>query len=55
MKKLVVFIFFTLGISSLFAQEKYFSKTATVKFHSDSKMEKIEGTNSKSSTVSDVW
>ena len=42
MKKLVVFIFFTLGISSLFAQEKYFSKTATVKFHSDSKMEKIQ-------------
>lgn len=54
MKKLVVFMFFTLGIGSLFAQEKYFSKTATVKFHSDSKMEKIEGTNSKSSTVIDA-
>ena len=54
MKKLVGCIVFAFGITSLFAQEKYFSKTATVMFHSDSKMEKIEGTNSKASTVIDA-
>ena len=53
MKNLLYFIFF-FSFSFIQAQNKYFSKDAKVHFFSDTKMEKIEGTNNKAVCVLDA-
>jgi len=50
----IIFLFVCLfAISSTYGQ-KYFSKNAMVRFHSDSPIEKIEGTSSSGATVIDA-
>jgi polyisoprenoid-binding protein YceI len=53
MKNLLYFIFF-FSASFIQAQNKYFSKDAKVHFFSDTKLEKIEGTNNKGVCVLDA-
>ncbi len=52
--KIVNIVITLLLVVQLGQAQKYFSKNAIIKFHSDSPMEKIEGVNSTASTVMDL-
>jgi hypothetical protein len=53
MKKIFAIAAFVIAAQSTYAQ-KYFTKDGTIRFFSDAKMEKIEGTNNKATCVLDA-
>lgn len=53
MNKLII-IFISISFVTCSYSQKYFSKNAMIKFHSDSPIEKVEGTSSSGTTVMDV-